>query len=354
MTLAVGAERHPGDAGHDRSGRPSDHDGFYTQLGRTGLRISRLALGTVNFGGRVEEAEACRLMDHALACGINFVDTANMYGWRVHKGYTEEVIGRWLAADPSRRDEVVLATKVGNEMGPGPNDRGLSARHIIAACEASLRRLGTDWIDLYQMHLVDHTSSWDEVWQAMEQLVTQGKIRYVGSSNFAGWHLAAAQESARSRHFLGLASEQCGYNLVTRFPELEVLPAAQAYGIAVLVWSPLHGGLLSGVIRKLAEGTAVKSAQGRAATALGDRHDAIAEYERFCHEIGRDPAEVGLSWVLSRPGVTGVVIGPRTEEHVDGAIDALESPLSEAEIAALDALFPPAGRGGPAPDAWIS
>nr|AXL05456.1 aldo/keto reductase [uncultured bacterium] len=354
MTFAVEAKRQSGEAILDRLDRPSEHDRFYTQLGRTGLRVSRLVLGTVNFGGRVEELEARRLMDHALARGINFVDTANMYGWRVHKGYTEEVIGRWLAASPSRRDEVVLATKVGNEMGPGPNDQGLSARHIIAACEASLRRLGTDWIDLYQMHRVDHTSSWDEVWQAMEQLVAQGKVRYVGSSNFAGWNLAAAQESARNRHFLGLVSEQCGYNLVTRFPELEVLPAAQAYGIAVLVWSPLHGGLLGGVIRKLTEGTAVKSAQGRAAAVLDDRRDVIAEYERSCHEIGREPAQVGLSWVLSRPGVTGVVIGPRTEEHVDGAIKALESPLSEAEIAGLDALFPPVGSGGHAPQAWIS
>ncbi|MEV6831372.1 aldo/keto reductase [Amycolatopsis sp. NPDC051102] len=354
MTFAVEAKRPPGEALLDGLGLPSEPGRFYTQLGRTGLRVSRLALGTVNFGGRVEELESHRLMDHALARGINFVDTANMYGWRVHKGYTEEVIGRWLAASPSRRDDVVLATKVGNEMGPGPNERGLSARHIVAACEASLRRLGTDWIDLYQMHLADHTSSWDEVWQAMEQLVGQGKVRYVGSSNFAGWNLAAAQETARQRHFLGVVSEQCGYNLVTRFPELEVLPAAQAYGIAVYVWSPLHGGLLSGVLRKLAEGTAVKSAQGRAVPALEEWRDTIAEYERFCREIGREPAEAGLSWVLSRPGVTGVVIGPRTEEHVDGAIDALGAPLSEAETARLDALFPPAGRGGPAPQAWMS
>jgi NDP-hexose C3-ketoreductase / dTDP-4-oxo-2-deoxy-alpha-D-pentos-2-ene 2,3-reductase len=347
----VGVTRQSGATGLDPA---AEHDRFYTRLGRTGLRISRLALGTVNFGGRVEEPEAHRLMDHALARGINLVDTANMYGWRVHKGHTEEVIGRWLAASPARRDDVVLATKVGNEMGSGLNDQGLSARHVIAACEASLRRLGTDWIDLYQMHRVDHASSWDEVWQAMEQLVGQGKVRYVGSSNFAGWNLAAAQESARNRHFLGVVSEQCGYNLVTRFPELEVLPAARAYGIAVLVWSPLHGGLLGGVIRKLAEGTAVKSAQGRAAAELADRRDVIAEYERFCDEIGREPAQVGLSWVLSRPGVTGVVIGPRTQAHVDGAIEALESPLSEAQLARLDAMFPPVGRGGLAPHAWIS
>ncbi|MDT8909767.1 aldo/keto reductase [Amycolatopsis sp. PS_44_ISF1] len=354
MTFAAAAQRPSDEALPVRLGRPGEPDAFYTQLGRTGLRISRLALGTVNFGGRVGEPEAHRLMDHALARGVNFVDTANMYGWRVHKGYTEEVIGRWLAASPARRDEVVLATKVGNEMGPGLHDQGLSARHIVAACEGSLRRLGTDWIDLYQMHRVDHTSSWDEVWQAMEQLVAQGKVRYVGSSNFAGWNLAAAQETARSRHFLGVVAEQCGYNLVTRYPELEVLPAARAYRIAVFVWSPLHGGLLGGVLRKLADGTAVKSAQGRAAAALDDRRETIAAYEDLCGEIGREPAQVGLAWVLSRPGVTGVVIGPRTEEHVDGAIEALEKPLAESELSALERLFPPVGGGGPAPHAWIS
>ncbi|WP_030241085.1 aldo/keto reductase [Streptomyces sp. NRRL S-350] len=329
-------------------------DRFHTQLGRTGLRISRLALGTVNFGGRVDEPESHRLMDHALDRGINLLDTANMYGWRVHKGYTEESIGRWLAADPTRRDRVVLATKVGNEMGPGPNDQGLSARHVIAACEASLRRMRTDWIDLYQMHRVDRTVGWDEVWQAMDQLVSQGKVRYVGSSNFAGWNIAAAQEAARARHFLGLASEQCVYNLATRFAELEVLPAARAYGLGVLVWSPLHGGLLGGAVRKLAEGSAVKSAQGRALAELDARRDTIVAYERFCDEIGRDPAQVGLAWVLARPGVTALVIGPRTPEHVDSALDALEKPLSETESARLDALFPPTGRGGAGPDAWIS
>lgn len=331
-----------------------DAGSLLTQLGRTGLRISRLAVGTVNFGGRVDEPQAHRILDHALDRGINIIDTANIYGWRVHKGYTEEAVGRWLAASPGRRDQVVLATKVGNEMGPGPNDQGLSARHVIAACEASLRRLRTDWIDLYQMHRMDRAVGWDEVWQAMDLLVSQGKVRYVGSSNFAGWNLAAAQEAARSRRALGLVSEQCIYNLATRFPELEVLPAAQAYGIAVLVWSPLHGGLLGGVLRKLAESTAVKSAQGRALTALAEQRDTIVAYERLCDEIGRDPAQVGLAWVLSRPEVTALVIGPRTTAHVDGAIEALRNPLSDAELARLDALFPPPGRGGPGPDAWMS
>ncbi len=332
----------------------SGDDRLYTRLGRTALRVSRICLGTVNFGGRVDEPEARELMDTAVDSGINFVDTANMYGWREYKGYTEEVIGRWLVSHASLRDRVVLATKVGNPMSDGVNEHGLSARHIVAACEASLRRLGTEWIDLYQMHHVDRDVGWDEVWQAMELLVQQGKVRYVGSSNFAGWDIAAAQEAASARHFLGVVSEQCLYNLAVRHPELELLPAARAYGVAVLPWSPLHGGLLSGVLRKTTEGRAVKSRQGRSAAALKTMRGTIEEYERLCADFGRDPAQVGLAWVMSRPGVTSTVIGPRTPGHVKDALHALESPLSPEETARLEELFPPIGRGGTAPDAWIS
>jgi NDP-hexose 2,3-enoyl reductase len=332
----------------------SGEDGFYSRLGRTGLEISRVALGTVNFDGRVEEREAHELLDRALEKGVNFVDTADIYGWRIYKGHTEEVIGRWLAAAPGRRDEVVLATKLGKDMRPGRNGGGLSARHIVQACEGSLRRLGTDWIDVYQMHHIDPSVSWDEVWQAMETLIAQGKVRYVGSSNFAGWNLVAAQETAARRHGLGIVSEQCVYNLVTRHAELEVIPAARAYGIGVLVWSPLHGGLLAGVLRKLRDGTAVKSAQGRAAVALETHRDAIADYEHFCDEAGREPARVGLAWVASRPGVTAIVTGPRTVDQLDGAIAALHAPLTNDELTRLNELFPPIGRGGHAPDAWLS
>ncbi|OLT29961.1 oxidoreductase [Nocardiopsis sp. CNR-923] len=331
----------------------SHQDSQHTRLGRTGLSVSRLCLGTVNFGGRVEEPEARRLLDHALARGVDFVDTANMYGWRVHKGFTEELLGRWLGESPSRRDAVVLATKVGNPMGGGPNDSGLCARHVIAACDASLRRLRTDWIDLYQMHRMDPGVAWDEVWQAMETLTAQGKIRYVGASNFSGWGLASAQEAARARGFTGLASEQCLYNLLVRQPELEILPAAVAYGLGALVWSPLHGGLLGGALRKLAAGTAVKSAQGRAQSALAAHRAAVAAFEELCEDVGRPPAEIATAWILSRPGVTSAVIGPRTPEHVDGALRALASPLDADVLARLDDLFPPVGRGGPAPDAWL-
>jgi NDP-hexose 2,3-enoyl reductase len=324
------------------------------QLGRTGLRISRIALGTVNFGGRVDENDAHRLMDHAVERGVNLIDTADMYGWRVYKGWTEEVVGRWLAKQPGRRDRIVVATKVGNPTGTDPNDEGLSARHIIAACEASLRRLGTDWIDLYQMHRIDHRVGWDEIWQAMDQLVQQGKVRYVGSSNFAGADLVTAQHLASARGRLGIAAEQCLYNLSVRQAELEILPAAARLGIGVLVWSPLHGGLLAGVLRKLAEGRAVKSAQGRAAQALPQRRDTVERYERLCAEFGEDPAVIGMAWALRHPAVTALVAGPRTEAQLDGAVRATERLLTAEECDRLDELFPPTGRGGSGPDAWIS
>src|SRR5215467_2904037 len=231
----------------------------YVRLGRTGLQVSRLCLGSMNFGPLTTETDSFAIMDRALELGINFFDTANVYGWKTGEGVTEQIIGRWLAQGGQRREQVVLATKVFGRMGAGPNEQHLSARHIREACEGSLRRLRTDYIDLYQMHHVDRSTPWDEIWQAMEVLVQQGKVVYVGSSNFAGWHLAQAQAAAASRHFLGLVSEQCIYNLLNRYVELEVVPAAIAHGIGILPWSPLHGGLLSGALRKQREGSGARS-----------------------------------------------------------------------------------------------
>jgi NDP-hexose C3-ketoreductase / dTDP-4-oxo-2-deoxy-alpha-D-pentos-2-ene 2,3-reductase len=332
---------------------PGTSTPLHVPLGRTALRVSRLCLGTVNFGGRVGEAEGHALLDHALEAGVTFVDTADMYGWRVHRGYTEETIGRWLRASRDRRNEVVLATKVGNPVGEGPNDTGLSARHIVAACEASLRRLGTDWIDLYQLHTPDPYAHWDEIWQALDVLVAQGKVRYAGTSNFAGWQLGIGQEAARRRGSLGIVSEQCLYNLAARGAELEIVPAARALEVAVLVWSPLHGGLLGGVLAKERAGTAVKSLQGRSRSALDGHGDTIRTYEEFCAERGLAPGAVALAWVLSRPGVAVAVIGPRTPEQFDACRTALDLELDPADLERLDALFPPYGRGGPAPGAWI-
>jgi NDP-hexose 2,3-enoyl reductase len=324
----------------------------YTNLGRTGLSVSRLCLGTMNFGPETSEPDSYAIMDRALEHGINFFDTANVYGWKTGEGITEQIIGRWLAQGGDRRDKVVLATKVYGKMGDWPNEQGLSARHIVSACEASLRRLQTDVIDLYQMHHVQRSTPWDEIWQAMELLVAQGKVRYVGSSNFAGWHLAAAQESAARRHFLGLVSEQCIYNLRVRHVELEVLPAAEAYGIGIIPWSPLSGGLLSGALRRAQEGTAVRSGRGRAKEGLEEDRTAIEAYEKLCESIGEEPANVALAWLLSRPAVTAPIIGPRTMEQLDGTLRAVELKLDRKTLAALDRTFPPIGKGGPAPEAF--
>jgi NDP-hexose 2,3-enoyl reductase len=324
----------------------------YTNLGRTGLSVSRLCLGTMNFGPKTSEQDSYTVMDRALELGITFFDTANVYGWKTGEGVTEQIIGRWLAQGGGRRDKIVLATKVYGRMGDGPNDQGLSARHIVRACDESLRRLQTDWLDLYQMHHVSRSTPWEEIWQAMETLVQQGKVLYVGSSNFAGWHLAAAQESAARRNFLGLVSEQCIYNLLTRHVELEVVPAAIEYGLGVIPWSPLHGGLLSGALRKQREGTGSRSGEGRAGDSLERHREAIEAYERLAAELGVDPADLALAWLLSRPGVTAPIVGPRTVEQLDNSLRALDVTLDDKTLARLDELFPPVGQGGPGPEAW--
>lgn len=199
----------------------------YTHLGRTGLKVSRVCLGTMNFGPVTNEEDSFAIMDRALDAGINFFDTANVYGWKRGEGITENIIGRWLKQGGGRREKIVLATKVYGVMGDWPNEGRLSAYHIRRACEESLRRMQTDHIDLYQMHHIDRDTPWEEVWQAMEQLVREGKVIYVGSSNFAGWHIAQANETARARHFMGLVSEQSLYNLNARMIELEVIPACE-------------------------------------------------------------------------------------------------------------------------------
>lgn len=319
----------------------------YTQLGRTGLQVSRLCLGTMNFGPLTSEADSFAIMDKALELGINFFDTANVYGWKMGEGVTEQIIGRWFAQGGGRREKVVIATKVYGKMGDWPNESRLSALHIKRACEASLRRLQTDYIDLYQMHHVDRNTPWEEIWQAMEQLVREGKVLYVGSSNFAGWHIAQANEAAQRRNFMGLVSEQSLYNLNARMIELEVIPACQSYGLGIIPWSPLGGGLLGGVLQKAAEGR-------RADTRMQERiekHRAQLEgYEGLCREIGEHPADVALAWLLKQPVVTAPIIGPRTMEQLTGSLRALEITLDDAILAKLDEIWP--GPGGPAPEAY--
>lgn len=320
----------------------------YVHLGRSGLLVSRLCLGTMNFGPEVGEAESHTIMDRALEQGINFFDTADVYGWGENKGRTEQIIGSWFAKGGGRREKTVLATKVYGKMSDWPNDSHLSARHIRLACDASLRRLRTDYIDLYQLHHVDRATPWDEIWEAMELLRQQGKIIYVGTSNHAGWHIAQASEAARRRGVLGLASEQHLYNLLERTPELEVLPACQAYGLGVLPWSPLHGGALGGIVRRADAGR--RSSGGRGAEALARHRERIEAYEAFCADLGAEPAAVALAWLLHQPAVTAPIIGPRTVEQLDGALRALDVTLDADTLARLDEIFP--GPGGPAPEAY--
>ncbi|MPZ79133.1 MAG: aldo/keto reductase [Actinophytocola sp.] len=326
----------------------------YTQLGRTGLSVSRLVLGTMNFGPETSEEDSFTIMDRAHEHGINFFDTANVYGWRKGEGVTEQIVGRWFDQGDGRRERTVLATKLYGSMGDWPNEHRLSALNIRRAADASLTRLRTDYIDLYQMHHIDRRTPWDEVWEAFSVLHQQGKVLYFGSSNFAGWHLAQAQEAARARHFLGLVSEQSIYNLLTRWVELEVLPAARHYGIGVIPWSPLHGGLFGGVLRKQREGGASRSNSGRSADSIENHRDAIEAYEKLAADLGVDPADLGIAWLLHQEGVTAPIIGPRTMEQLEGSLRSVDIELDADTLAKLDELFPPPGPNGnkPAPEAY--
>jgi len=319
----------------------------YVNLGRAGLQVSRLCLGTMNFGSQTGEAESFAVMDKALEAGINFFDTANIYGGKAGRGATEQIIGRWLSQGGGRREKIVLATKVYNKTGEGPNDRGLSAYHIRRACQESLRRLQTDHIDLYQMHHVDRQAPWEEIWQATEQLTREGKITYVGSSNFAAWHIVAANEAAARRNLLGLVSEQSKYSLACRWVELEVLPACRAYGLGVIPWSPLAGGLLGGMSGEVREG---RRASKHVQEEVVKLRPQLEEYERLCRKTGESPADVALAWLLANPAVTAPIIGPRTVEQLAGCLRCLEIKLDEQTMKGLDAIWP--GQGGAAPEAY--
>jgi aryl-alcohol dehydrogenase-like predicted oxidoreductase len=322
----------------------------YTFLGRSGLQVSRLCLGTMNFGMVTAEAAGFEIMDEALGAGINFFDTADVYGGPqspdMEQGYgtSEEIIGRWLAQG-RRREQIVLATKVYQPMGTGPNDRHLSSYHIRKACEDSLRRLQTDHIDLYQMHHIDRRTPFDEIWQAFELLVQQGKVIYVGSSNFAGWDIATAQSAAAARHFMGLVSEQSLYNLSSRTIELEVIPACRHYGLGLIPWSPLAGGLLGGALRKATQGRRADNSQQ-----IEQHRPQLEAYEALCQELGEQPADVALAWLLHNPTVTAPIIGPRTTDQLTRSLRTLELSLPKETHRRLDEIWP--GPGGEAPKAY--
>ncbi len=321
----------------------------YTRLGRTGLRVSRLCLGTMNFGPQTSEADSFAIMNRALEHGINFFDTANVYGGEAGRGTTESIIGRWIAEGGGRRESIVLATKVYGKTGDGVNDARLSAYNIRQACEASLKRLRTDHIDLYQMHHIDRDTPWDEIWQAMENLVRDGKVLYVGSSNFAGWNIAEANMIARSRHFLGLVSEQSIYSLRNRHIELEVIPACRHFGLALLPWSALAGGLLAGVVGGATTGRRARPQLQAAYERLRPQVDA---YEELCREHDLRPGDVALAWTLYNPVVTSPIIGPRTVDQLDENVAALELRLGDEFLSRLDQIWPGPGNQAPEAYAW--
>jgi aryl-alcohol dehydrogenase-like predicted oxidoreductase len=301
----------------------------------------------MNFGPETDEAPSFRIMDEALDAGINFFDTANVYGWKTGEGITEQIIGRWLSQGGGRRDKIVLATKVYGKMGDWPNEGRLSAYHIRRACEESLRRLQTDHIDLYQMHHIDREAPWEEIWQAMKQLVREGKVIYVGSSNFAGWHIAQAQCAARARHFMGLVSEQSLYNLNDRMIELEVIPACRDYGLGLIPWSPLAGGMLGGALKKAKEG---RRADEHVQKSIEENRETLEKYEALCKDLGEAPADVALAWLLHNPVVTAPIIGPRTSDQLKGNIHSLSIELDSDTLQKLDEIWP--GPGGAAPEAY--
>lgn len=298
----------------------------YRSLGRTGVRVSELALGSVNFGPRGNpDVPACVAIVHAaLDAGVNLIDTADIYS----AGASEEIVGQALQG---RRSGVLLATKVCGRTGDGPNDRGNSRLHIMDAVHASLRRLRTEWIDLYQLHLPDPATPIEETLRALDDLVRQGKVRYVGTSNFAGWQLAAALWAADRDHTVAVASEQPPYSLLDRRIEREVLPACRHFGLAVLPWSPLRGGELSGKYilgQPLPQGSR-RARQNVDATAAGwrDRMAAVDELRPLARETGCTLSQFALRWVMQQEGVTAPIIGPRTREQLEDNLQAAEGEL---------------------------
>ena len=317
----------------------------FRRLGRTALQVSEICLGTMNFGPLTSREESFDILNDALEAGVNFIDTADQYGGRLGVGATEHLLGEWLAQDPTRRARIVLATQVHEPMSEDINDRGLSARHIQRACDGSLKRLGVDHIDLYQMHHIDRAAPVEEILQAMDRLIAQGKITYLGSSNFPGWAIARFNEKALASHRLGLVCEQSLYNLVERRAELEVLPACQAYGVGVIAWSPLAGGLLAGASGE----TSGRRAGAQARDAAQLNAPGLAAFTAFCAELGQAPGVVAIAWLLHQPGITSAIVGPRRRDQFAALLQAPRLGLDESALARLDAIFPACGA---APEAY--
>ncbi|TCC01557.1 aldo/keto reductase [Kribbella soli] len=325
-------------------------------LGRSGVRVSPIALGTMNFGPVTPEDEAHTILDAATDAGVNLIDTADVYGADANrtiaddsaeKGLTERIIGNWLAKHPGRRDQIVLVSKAYGRMGPGVNDLHLSSVHLRRACDASLRRLRTDHLDVFMLHHVDRSTSWDEIWETLSDLRQAGKIRYAGTSNFAAWQLVQGQEAAARRDLLGIVVEESIYNLMERAVELEVLPACTSYGIGVMPYSPLNSGLLAGILSK--SDKAARSESSRATSNLITHREKLERYEKLCRDFGHSPAVVAQAWLCHQPAVVAPVVGARTVQHLQDGIAAAELTLPRDVLAALDEIFPGPGT---APEAY--
>ncbi len=326
----------------------------YTFLGKTGMKVSRLCLGTMNFACQTSEQDCFRMMDEALAMGINFFDTADAYGAGLaDRGGAEKIIGRWLAQGGGRRDAVIIAAKVFGHCAAfyeryeeNRATDGLSRYKILKHCEGTLKRLQTDRLELFQMHHIDHNCSHQEMWEAMDILQKQGKIVYVGSSNFAGWDIAECCMTAKLLNKQGLASEQSLYNLNNRMLELEVIPACRRFGMGLIIYSPLAGGLLGGKPQKQA-GRRISQAQQQARNKNCDK---LERFEKLCAGMGQPPANIALAWLLHNPVVTAPIIGPRTVEQLKENEQVPTLRLSEETLKQLDEIFP--GPGGEAPKAY--
>lgn len=313
----------------------------YTLLGRTGLRISRFCLGMENLYCHhlIDKDEALGLMNHAFDLGINFFNVAPDIS---------DIMGRWLAQGDGRRDKTVLACLIGGG-NQAPGQEGHSARHLRDSCDAYLRAFKTDYIDLLQLDHIRRETSWEEIWQAMEQLVQAGKVMYVGSANFTGWHITSANEKAAQRHFMGLVSEQSVYNLLQRHIELEVIPACAEYGLGIMPWSPLCSGLLAGALEPATEG---RRSISWAREALERHRPKLESYEQYCSELELPPVGVSLAWLLHNPTVAAPIIGVRTTEQLDQIVNNLDITLTDDICQHLDDIFPPIGAGGPSPEAY--
>jgi aryl-alcohol dehydrogenase-like predicted oxidoreductase len=318
----------------------------YRQLGRSGLRVSALALGTMTFGGRggfaktgaTDVAGARHQIDLAIDAGVNLIDTADVYS----AGLSEEIIGQVIAG---RRDQLLLATKARMRMGDGPNDAGLSRHHLIRACEASLRRLGTDYIDLYQVHEWDGQTPLEETLEALDTLVRSGKVRYIGCSNYAGWQLLKALGTSERYGYQRFISQQIYYSLQARDAEYELIPASLDQGLGVLVWSPLAGGLLSGKYRRGQDTPAgTRRLAGwdeppvRNEEQLYDTIEVLVEIAE-AHAVS--PAQVALAWLRGKPAITSLVVGARTDEQLLDNLRSAELSLSDEQQARLDAVSIP-------------